>query len=102
MSCPVTHTKNANQHPGQIVLDATQKRCTSEQKHQDGIHIEQEKNEQQSAHAHAIKWVAEIINEGTKAERSLLTTHWQPRLCKALPSQKQTEETDGLHQKALQ
>ena len=35
MARPVTRAKNANQHPGKVVLDMMQKHHTSEQKRQD-------------------------------------------------------------------
>jgi len=88
MTCPVTCAKNTNQHPGQIVLDTIQKHCTLEQKHQDDTRKEQEKHEQQSVQAHTIKWVAEIISEGTQAEKDLLTACHQPKPHKALLSQR--------------
>jgi len=43
MSRPVTRAKNANQHPGRIVLDMKQRHRTSEQKRQDDARIKQEK-----------------------------------------------------------
>ncbi|KIM63037.1 hypothetical protein SCLCIDRAFT_24599 [Scleroderma citrinum Foug A] len=72
MSHPITHVKNANQHPGQIVLKTMQKHHTSKQKHQEDAHKMQEKHEQQGVQAHAIKQVAEIISEGIKVEKDLL------------------------------
>ena len=72
---PVTHAKNANQHPGQIILDTKQKHCTIKQKQQDDARNEQNKNQQKAAQACVIEWVAEAVIKGTEAERCLLTTH---------------------------
>ena len=75
MSRPVTRAKNANQHPGQIILDTKQKHRTVEQKQQDDARNEQNKNQQKATQARAIEWVAEAVIKGTEAERHLLTTH---------------------------
>lgn len=45
--------------------------------------MEQEKYEEQVAKACAIKQVTEVINEGTEAERNLLTSCQQPRTHRA-------------------
>ena len=74
MSRPVTRAKNANQHPGQIVLDTKQKHRTVEQKRQDDARDERDKYEQKAAQAHAIERVAKAVIKGTKAEKRLLTT----------------------------
>ena len=79
MSRPVTRAKNANQHPGRIVLDMKQRHRTSEQKRQDDARIEQEKNKQDAAQAHAIKRVADTLISETEAEKNLLTKRWHPR-----------------------
>ena len=83
---PVTHAKNANQHPGKIILDMKQKHRTSEQKYQDDTRKEVEKQEQQAAQVQAIKRVAKALNKGTEAEQHLLTTCHRPSSHKALPS----------------
>lgn len=93
MSHPITHVKNANQHPGQIVLKTMQKHHTSKQKHQEDAHKMQEKHEQQGVQAHAIKQVAEIISEGIKVEKDLLRVCHQPKPCKAPLSQRQAAVT---------
>ena len=81
MSHPVTRTKNANQHPGQIVLDTKQKHHTVKQKRQDNACDERDKYEQKAAQAHAIERVAKAVIKGTKAEKCLLTTrHRAPML----------------------
>jgi len=95
MSRPVTRAKNSNQHPGQIVLDTIQKHRTSEQKRQDDTRKEREKHEQQSVQAHTIKRVAEIISEGTQAEKDLLTARHQPKPRKAPLSQRLAVVTHG-------
>lgn len=95
MSHPVTHAKNANQHPGQIILDMKQKQRTSEQKCQDDARIEQEKDKKEAAQAHAIKQVADAIISETEAEKTLLTKRWHPRPHLAL-SQAQTRTTNGM------
>ena len=92
---PVTHVKNANQHPGQIILDMKQKQHTSEQKCQDDTCIEQEKDKKEAAQAHAIKWVADTVISETKAEKTLLTKCWHPRPHLA-PSQAQTRTANGM------
>ena len=74
MSRPVTCAKNANQHPGQIILDTKQKHCTVKQKRQDDAHDEWDKYEQKAAQAHAIERVAKAVIKGTEAEKCLLTT----------------------------
>ena len=83
---PVTRAKNANQHPGKIILDMKQKHHTSEQKYQDDTRKEVEKQEQQAAQAQAIQRVAKALNKGTEAEQNLLTTRHRPSSRKALPS----------------
>ena len=72
---PVMSAKNANQHPGQIVLDTKQKHRTVEQKRQDDACDEQDKYEQKATQAHAIERVAKAVIKGTEAEKRLLTTH---------------------------
>ena len=95
VSHPVTHAKNINWCPGQIILDMWQKHCTLKQKCQDGTHIEQEKNEQEAAQAHAVKRVADTIISETEAEKNWLTKYMHPRPHSA-PSQVQTSTTKGM------
>jgi len=93
MSRPVTRAKNANQHPGRIVLDMKQRHRTSEQKCQDDARIEQEKNKQDAAQACAIKRVADTLISETEAEKNLLTKRWHPRPHSA---QAQPSTTNGM------
>ncbi|KAF8837099.1 hypothetical protein BDN67DRAFT_1014127 [Paxillus ammoniavirescens] len=61
MSHPVTRAKNSSQHPGQIVLEGKQKRCTSEQKQADDAQAEH------------------ILNRTEQEEENLLTNPPRPR-----------------------
>ena len=99
MSHPVTRAKNANQHPGKIVLDMKQKHHNSEQKCQDDARMEQEKNKQDAAQACAIKRVADTLISETEAEKNLLTRCWHPRPHSAL-SQVQPSTTNGMQSDA--
>ena len=71
----------------------SQKHCTLEQKHQDDACIEQEKDNQDAAQAHAIKRVANILISESKAEKNLVMKHWHPRP-RLAPSQVQTSVTN--------
>ena len=96
MSHPVTRAKNANQHPGQVILDMKQKHRTSDQKHQDDTRKESEKQEQQASQAQAVRWVIKALNKGAEAEQHLLTTHHRPRPRKAPLAQGQSGVQDGI------
>ena len=94
MARPVTRAKNANQHPGKVVLDMMQKHRTSEQKRQDDTYAEQEKNRQAAAQARAIKRVTDVIISETETEKTRLTKRSHPRP-RSAPSQAQTSTTNG-------
>ncbi|KAI6112893.1 hypothetical protein F5141DRAFT_1063216 [Pisolithus sp. B1] len=52
MSHPTTCAKNANQHPGHIILEGKQKQCTSEQKQANDTEVERAQGEQETAQEH--------------------------------------------------
>ncbi|KAF9234301.1 hypothetical protein BU15DRAFT_65844 [Melanogaster broomeanus] len=69
----------SGKHPGQILLEGKQKRRTSEQKQADDAQAEQERLEQEAAHGHGIKRLANIIDESMREEESRLTNPPRPR-----------------------
>ncbi|KAF9238353.1 hypothetical protein BU15DRAFT_75288 [Melanogaster broomeanus] len=79
MSRPATRSKNANQHPGQILLEGKVKRRTSEQKEADDAQAEEERQEQTAARDHSIKRLAVIISQAEEEEGKLLTNPPKPR-----------------------
>ena len=79
MSCPVTHTKNSSQRPGQVVLDSKQKQCTSEQKQADDTQVEQQRKDQFAAREQGLKRVAKIIEQAEQEAENLLTNPPKPR-----------------------
>ena len=92
---PVTRAKNANQHPGHVILDMRQKHRTLEQKRQDNARIEEGKKKQEAAQGRAIKRVANTIISETEAEKNRLTRRQHPRPHSA-PSQARTSTTNGM------
>ncbi|KIK76930.1 hypothetical protein PAXRUDRAFT_168378 [Paxillus rubicundulus Ve08.2h10] len=68
MSCLVTHAKNANQHPGQVVLDLKQKKHTSEQKQADDAQAETMQKGQEAVRQHDIDHLASIMDESAQKE----------------------------------
>ncbi|KIJ14133.1 hypothetical protein PAXINDRAFT_13047 [Paxillus involutus ATCC 200175] len=79
MSHPITRSKNAHQHPGQILLEGKQKRRTPKQKQADDARAEQERLEQEAAHGRGIKRLADIIDSSMQEEESRLTNPPKPR-----------------------
>ncbi|KIK80720.1 hypothetical protein PAXRUDRAFT_157925 [Paxillus rubicundulus Ve08.2h10] len=79
MSHPVTHAKNANQHPGQAVLDLEQKKRTSEQKRADDAQAKTMRKGREAAHQHGIDHLASIMDKSAQKEVQLLTTPAKPR-----------------------
>lgn len=76
---PTTHAKNANQHPGNILLKGKQKKHTPEEKQADDARVEQQRQEQAAAREHGIKCLANIMDQAEKDEKSLLTQPPKPR-----------------------
>ncbi|KAG6382168.1 hypothetical protein JVT61DRAFT_816 [Boletus reticuloceps] len=79
MARPTTRAKNASQHPGQVVLNTMQKRCTAEQKQADNAQVEQTQKEQAAARDDAIQQIAQILDQDGNAEWSILTNPPRPR-----------------------
>ena len=79
MACPATHSKNASQRPGQVILDTVQKRRTSEQKQTDDAQAEQVRQEQAAVREQGIKRIADIIDRNKQVEGDILTNPPRPR-----------------------
>ena len=98
MACPTTRAKNASQHPGQVILDTVQKRCTSEQKQADNAQAELAKQEQAAAHEQGFKRSAEIIDHNEQEQGDILANPPRPRpylVLKAPRAQLQMDEEEG-------
>ncbi|KAI6004697.1 hypothetical protein EDD15DRAFT_2359442 [Pisolithus albus] len=100
MSRPTTRAKNANQHPGHILLEGKQKRRTSEQKQADDAEAERAREEREAARERGIQRLANIIDSSIQEEESQLTNPPKPkprlRLIVKDPSQDSADTTKSV------
>ena len=76
---PTTRAKNANQHPGNIILEGKQKKRTPEEKQADDARAEQQRQEQAAERERGIKRLANIMDQVEKDEERLLTQPPKPK-----------------------
>ena len=79
MSWPGTCAKNASQHPGHILLEGKQNRCTSEQKQLDDALAEQELREKEAACEQGINRLAKIVDQSAQDEGTWIANPLKPR-----------------------
>jgi len=79
MSRPATRPKNANQHPGHILLEGKQNRRTSEQKQLDDARTEQELQEREATREQGIRRLANIVDQSVQDEGLCIANPLRPR-----------------------
>ncbi|KAG1866894.1 hypothetical protein F4604DRAFT_1927874 [Suillus subluteus] len=88
MTWPNTHAKNANQHPGEIVLKTKQKRCTAHQIQEDNNHIEHEQQEWEAAAQRNAKHIAAIEDQRALNDLKIIMDPPRPRARPVLKAKK--------------
>ncbi|KAG1750518.1 uncharacterized protein EDB91DRAFT_1304043 [Suillus paluster] len=79
MTRPNTRPKNANQHPGEIVLKTKQKRRTGRQIQEDNDHIEHEQQEQEAAVQRNAERIAAIEDQRALNDLKIIMDPPRPR-----------------------
>lgn len=78
-SRPATRAKNADQHPGRIILDGKKKRRTPDEREAEDTRTQQKKHEQEAARVRGIKRLANLIDDSVEAEQQQLTNASMPK-----------------------